>query len=393
MVVSELIPSAELQFVGGSTVSMTRLADWLSQNGHQVTVFCGTSREGAARLSAAALPWHSVVPFVMRAPAASSAYGIEFSIRVFGHLIRGLARDTYDLVHCHSGFGQVAAAPLAAAAIRRTPYLHSLYCPVPQGDNSNGPHGRFLLRLLRRASALIAMSGRVAESLEPLGIDRRHLHIVPPVIPVAEPTRSGRAWVQDVVGAAPSDPLVLYVGNLQDSKGLSCLVESLPAILMACPNARVVATLELQRAGYSKKKEKLVRRLEQLGIGERVVWVGITHHLTELLERAHVVVAPLRHTSGPSDYPLVILEAMSIGTPAVATSVGGIPEIVHHNETGVLVPPDDSTALARAVIRVLTDKDLSRHLVTGGRAMVARFRPNVVGEQVCRIYEGVLADR
>ena len=74
--------------------------------------------------------------------------------------------------------------------------------------------------------------------------------------------------------------------------------------------------------------------------------------------------------------PTVLVEALARGVPVVATDLVGIPELVRHGETGLLVPPDDPPALAAAIARIVRDPGLARELAAAGRALVAeRFNP------------------
>ena len=101
------------------------------------------------------------------------------------------------------------------------------------------------------------------------------------------------------------------------------------------------------------------------GLGERVLMLGY-QPVPPLLEALDVLVSP-SHTEGISN---AILEALTARVPVVATRVGGTPEIVTDDVSGLLVPPNDPAALAAAVARVLDDADLAARLRCGGRARI-----------------------
>src|SRR5687768_4892209 len=89
-------------------------------------------------------------------------------------------------------------------------------------------------------------------------------------------------------------------------------------------------------------------------------------------------------------FPLVVLEAMALGRPVVATAVGGTPELVADGETGLLVPPRDVAALTASLKRVLDDEGLRRRLGEAGRRRVAeRFSPEAMTRDVLAVYDEV----
>jgi glycosyltransferase involved in cell wall biosynthesis len=114
--------------------------------------------------------------------------------------------------------------------------------------------------------------------------------------------------------------------------------------------------------------------------------------MSDLMEAADVIVFPFRHTSGPSDYPTAMLEAMAIGTPVVATNVGGIPEVVVDGETGLLIPKDQPAALLTAVERMLDNPEKAVAMATVAQRMAQdRFNPEVVSRQWDELYESISA--
>jgi glycosyltransferase involved in cell wall biosynthesis len=117
-------------------------------------------------------------------------------------------------------------------------------------------------------------------------------------------------------------------------------------------------------------------RIVELGLDRVVELTGPLprERLLELYPRASVVVAPC--VVGPDGnrdgLPTVLVEAMALSVPVVATGVTGIPELVEHGQTGLLVPEHDPAALAAAILRLLTERDTGEALARAGRAHVER---------------------
>lgn len=162
----------------------------------------------------------------------------------------------------------------------------------------------------------------------------------------------------------PEEPLVLFVGRLTPIKGPQVLLEALPGLLSVLPTTRLVL------AGDGPLREPLQQRAQELGLADRVRFLGHVRGqpLAALYRAADVLVAPSLY----EPLGLVALEGMVCGTPVVAAASGGLAEIVRDGETGVLVPPNDPRALTSAVARLLTDRGLAARLAAEAADRVRR---------------------
>lgn len=161
---------------------------------------------------------------------------------------------------------------------------------------------------------------------------------------------------------------VIAVGRLIEKKGFAVLVESM-ALLRS---EGVEATCEI--IGSGELEGALRRQISDLGLGDRVQLSGALPQ-GEVIRRvgaASVFAAPcVVGGDGNADgLPTVLLEAMALGTPCVATDVTGIPEVVRSGETGWLVRQREAGELARALRMLLQDAGLRRRLATGARALL-----------------------
>jgi glycosyltransferase involved in cell wall biosynthesis len=145
----------------------------------------------------------------------------------------------------------------------------------------------------------------------------------------------------------------------------------------------------LVAAGKGPLREDLERRAAELGIAERVRFVGKVPHdeVAEYMSVGDVFVLP----SYSEGLPTVACEALNCGVPIVATAVDGTPEVVRDGETGLLVPAGDAPALADALERILTDDDLRRRLAEQA-VIIGReeFTWDANARQSVRLYEGVI---
>lgn len=162
---------------------------------------------------------------------------------------------------------------------------------------------------------------------------------------------------------------VTCVGTLHEVKGQRFLVEALATLVGRGVDAAVTFI------GDGEDRAALERRVADLGLAERVTFAG-QRRRSEVLERlalTDVLVAPSVPTAeGKREgLPVVLIEALAAGVPAVASDLSGIPELIETDVTGILVPPGDADALADALERLAADPALRARLASGGRARVA----------------------
>jgi len=174
---------------------------------------------------------------------------------------------------------------------------------------------------------------------------------------------------------------LLFVGRLSVQKGVDYLLRALA--LMTTP-----ASLDI--AGAGEERERLEGLAQQLGISDRVRWIGVLPHgeLAQLYRSAAAVVVP----SLEEGLGLVAVEAQLCETPVVAADSGGLPDVVQHERTGLLVPPADAALLARALDDLLSRPDRGASLGKAGRLhALATFAPESVARRYAEIYRNAIA--
>ena len=376
--------------VGGSIVSMMNVARGLAARGHRVHVMAGYSREDDMAAGCLAMPEGvEHLALNVRAPRCNAFYGIEFAVRV-RRSTRALHGAQFDIVNGHSGFAQYGAVSAAAGAALGLPAVHTLYCPMRPSRSA------FLWRRAARGlRAIIAISDNVAASLREHGIAETPLSVIPPPVDTDafSPQRDGRGFRQ-TLGLAPDQPLLLFVGSVARAKGLEVLIEALGRAARELPAVRLVVTLEFDRTGRDDTQARITRLIEELGVGDRIIQLGFIANMPELMAAADALVIPFRSTDGPSDYPLALLEAMSAGTPVVATRVGAVPELVAHGVNGWLAAPDDPQSLAEGSLQAWQRRaDREQMGAVARAAVVERFSLAAVAEQTERLFQEIISHR
>ena len=242
----------------------------------------------------------------------------------------------YHLAHYAAGLGALGRARLRMAAL------------------AAWPDHRLRQRALGRVAGLVGVSRGIlgVYPTRLLGPRARVVPNLPP--PIAEPSEAEARAARERRGGGGA-PLVVYAGKRSIGKGTPVLLEALDRIAAAVPGAQFA---------LAGKGDLAIPARPDL----RVLGVLPQAELFALYRAADVVVVP---SVWPEPLSRVLLEAMRIGRPVVATAVGGTPEAVEHGVTGLLVPRRDPEALAKAVIELLLDPERRARM---GRAAALRAR-------------------
>ena len=230
----------------------------------------------------------------------------------------------------------------------------------------DGPLARLVAS---RCAAVVAVSGAITTVFGPRLAGK--VSVVPNGIPDLWRERGpGRALLERELDAGPDAPLTVLVGRVDRAKGQMELVEAAPRVLAAVPQARfaLIGGESIAERDYA---QDVFRRLEELGLGERVRWLGHRSDALDLVSGADLLVIPSVPDSrgaGREACPYALLEAMSLGTAVAGYADGGIPEVV--GDEGRLVPPGDREALAGAITALLEDRGLRERLARGARERV-----------------------
>jgi len=163
------------------------------------------------------------------------------------------------------------------------------------------------------------------------------------------------------VGLSAETPIIANIGMIRPDKGQFNLVEAARIVLHQRPDARFVFVGE---ATGGRSREKWVRKaIDRAGLNGNVLMMGYRWDIPDILAAANMVVIASRHTEAS---PIVLREAFASGRPVVATRVGDVPEIIVHGESGLIVQPNDSNALATAIMLFLSDPNLAGRCAANG---------------------------
>jgi glycosyltransferase involved in cell wall biosynthesis len=217
--------------------------------------------------------------------------------------------------------------------------------------------GQSISGLTAHTSKFIAVSRSVARGVAELGTATHTVEIVPNFLDVGPET----------VADPERPPTVLYIGPNSPHKGRSVAIEAFRR--MSINNAQLCLVGDATPTNMP---------------GVTAIGYLPNNAVHERYRAASVLAVP---SVWPEPCPTVILEAMAHSLPVVGSRIGGIPELVEDGCSGLLVPPNDPAALAKALAAVITDPDLRRRLGEGARARAVRFDASVILPQIERIYK------
>jgi glycosyltransferase involved in cell wall biosynthesis len=225
----------------------------------------------------------------------------------------------------------------------------------------------------------IAVSSEVERRLrDDLGVSQARLSVVHNGIETAPERPQGDASLKVWLQRGSGLPVVLTVARLHGQKGHDHLLAAATLV----PDAVFVL------AGDGPERDRLQDRARQLGLADRVRFLGQRGDVAALLDACDVFVLPSLYEG----LPLSVLEAMAAGKPVVATSVGGTDEVLIDGVNGRLVPPADARSLASAIAAMLSDPVAASRMAFEGRARVsACFSAEAMARGVEQVYTNDLA--
>jgi glycosyltransferase involved in cell wall biosynthesis len=268
--------------------------------------------------------------------------------RAFARLRRLLRERRAALVHTHSSIDSWLAG-LAARSLR-VPVVRSRHVTIPIKNPL----------VYRLADRIVASGDRAAQLVRDAGVPGERVVAISAGVDL-ERFHAGVSGEGVRAELGLSGPLVGLVANLRGSKGHRFFLEAARAVLREAPATRFLVV------GGGVGFDDIRRRIDEMGLAGEVRMLGFRRDIPEVMAALDVLALPSIKSEATSQ---VILQALAVGTPVVATTVGGSPEVIRDGVTGRLVPPADGRALARAILDLLRDPGRARAMAHAGQAEI-----------------------
>jgi glycosyltransferase involved in cell wall biosynthesis len=369
-------------YKSGLTLYAVRQARALAARGHNVTVL--TSRYHRELLAEEFVDGVRIV----RAPVAFRlSKGVVMPALPF---IAWKLIGQADVVNLH--VPQADAAMLAfLAKLRRRPVVMTYHCDIRMPEGWAHKLAGWAIRLAHRISANLAdvIVHNTRDFAEHSAFLKRYMHklviIQPPVIVEPVTVREINAFRQKYSIQA-NQRVVGMLARLAAEKGVEYLVEAVPEVVRAVPDARIIFAGQYKDVlGESAYRDRLLPMIRELG--ERWTFLGVVseEEKSAFFKVCDVLVLPSINST--ESFGMVQIEAMSCGTPVIATDLPGVRRPVLSSGMGKIVPPRDSTALSEAIIDLL--KKGVRNNPEQVRVMIDRYAPETVAQAYETLFQGL----
>lgn len=321
-------------------------------------------------------PGSSLAGTVTDAEVVTLRMSGDLDIRLPRRLARHVRAWRPDLIHVHSRRGADLYGGIAARRER-------LPAVLTRRVESREPAlwQRFKYRPYQ---ALIAISARIAQTLTRAGINAARVHTVPSGVDTNHfrPLPDAGAHLRSTFGLPAAAPVVAMIAQLIARKGHAVLLDALSAVVATQPDLHVVLF------GQGPEEPALRREIQRRGLDGHVRFAGFRADMPQLLPGIDVVVHPaFREGMG-----VALLEAMSAGVAVIASSEGGISEVIEDGVHGRLVRPGESAMLADVLTGLLADESARRAMGAAARRHVQeRFSSTRMVEGNLDVYRGLLA--
>jgi glycosyltransferase involved in cell wall biosynthesis len=362
--------------VGGTETQAVELAIRLDSERYAVTLGCLRARGPLLeRLAGSAV---SVCEFYPKG-GFDSIRGMYQMFRLANFLRRG----GFQIVHTHDLYANLLGIP--AAVIARVPVIISSQRDLSHLGLYQTRRRVWLRRLQKRSTAVLTNAGAVRDAV------LAENHFAPEKVRVihngvdmqkfAYGSRD-REWLKQ---ASAREKWIALVGNMHsDVKGHPWLIAAAGTITREFPETRFLLM------GDGEQRKDYERQVAELGLGRHFLFLGRRDDVPRVLACCDIAVLP----SKAEGLPNAVLEYLAVGLPTVATRVGGNAEIIQDGKTGLLVPPEDSSALAEAILRLLRDPGFATSLGKNGREYVAaEFSFQKMIENTDQLYTELLHSR
>jgi glycosyltransferase involved in cell wall biosynthesis len=303
----------------------------------------------------------------------------DFDPIVIGRLYRLLRRRRIEMV-CGNMGKEIRLAGVASR-LAKIPLIRR------RGSDMRYPN-KWRHRLVdRHLVRLIVVNSRATRNTLLQGnpwLSPDKLRLIYNGIPLAsEDQPVDREQVLSEFGLQSSSPVLSAVGLLKARKGHEVLFRALPTVLAEFPEVSLLVV------GAGPIREKLERRVSQLGLSGSVRFTGFRSDVLRLMRAIDILVLPSQNEG----FGYVLAEAMSVGKPVVATRISSIPEVVGE-EAGLLVPPGDASALADAILQLLRDPHRAQQMGRAGRRRVRElFDVERMLDEIERLFDQVISGK
>ncbi|MFQ5849164.1 MAG: glycosyltransferase family 4 protein [Candidatus Binatia bacterium] len=348
LLISELFPSR----IGGTEVQALNLAIALAKQGHQIEILCGRGtkpRIGSSAIRLSDSLWYTRGPRLLR----------FFTYKVSFLLFMTSRKKGWDVICCRF----LGEAAFLCCILKMLRVISNPVVAVGEDTGETGdvarlqklPLSRHIIRILNWGlGRIVFLSPCMEKELLQAGFSQDKLLFIPNGVEVTH-FHLRKSQGEDYLS-------IVFVGRLVEKKGLHFLFEAFSELCR-----ETTCSLRLVIVGDGPLRETLKERAVRLEIQNHITWTGSVQDVSSILQEADIFVLP----SIFEGFGIAVLEAMASGLPVVVTRCGG-PEYFVTPEVGLVIEPENTEQLKKALLILIADRDLRQKMGRKGRDLVKR---------------------
>jgi phosphatidylinositol alpha-mannosyltransferase len=367
-----LVSPYDFVYPGGVVNHILALSNQFTRMGHEVRIIAPASR---------AVPDAGnnfvVIGKARSIPVRGTTIRIAISLRLASRIKEVLDREKFDIIHLHEPF-----MPMLCSAVLRfsdTANVGTFHASSGKpGYYWGWPISAFMIKRRRHK-----LAGKIAVSKPAMDFASRYVPGPYDIIPNGIDLERFSSDVLPIEEFCDGKINVLFVGRLEKRKGLGYLLQAYRQVKKEFPRSRLIIV-----GPGTRFRRKYERQVSDNGLTD-VAFVGYVSHdeLPRYYKTADIFCSP---ATGQESFGIVLLEAMALGKPIVATNIEGYANVLTHGREGLLVPPKNDRELARALMSLMSDGSLRRQMGGRGVTTAREYNWEKIARRVFDYYQKVL---
>jgi len=312
-------------------------------------------------------------------PAGGTICRITISLRLGPTIKSVLSRENFDIIHLHEPF-----MPMLCSAVLRFSNAANVATFHAFGGKPGYTFARPISTIMLRRR-LHKLDGKIAVSKAAMEFASKHVPGYYNIIPNGIDLELFSPDVSPISEFRDGKLNILFVGRLEKQKGVSYLIKAYRRVKQEIPNSRLIIVGPGTRLRGKYEQEVLRSGLKD------VIFVGgkPQSELPQYYKTADVFCAP---ATGLESFGIVLLEAMAVGKPIVATNIDGYNSVLTHGVEGLLVPPKNEEMLAQALVSLLTNESLRQEMAARARLKAKEYGWEHIAQKILDYYTRILSE-
>ncbi|MCJ7763568.1 MAG: glycosyltransferase family 4 protein, partial [Dehalococcoidales bacterium] len=351
-----LVSPYDFVYPGGVVNHILALNNQFTKMGHDVRIIAPASRVVVDDAGCQFVP----IGKARSIPVRGTTIRIAISLRLASEIKEVLAREKFDIIHLHEPF-----MPMLCSAVIRFSDTVNIGTFHAAGSKPGYYWGWPIsaVMLHRRRQKLV---GRIAVSKLAMNNAIKHVPGHYDIIPNGIDLEHFSSSVLPIEEFCDGKKNILFVGRLEKRKGMDYLLKAYEKVKKECPESRLIIV-----GPGTRSRHKYEKQVSKKGLTD-VVFVGNVSYdeLPRYYKTADIFCAP---ATGQESFGIVLLDAMAVGTPVVATNIDGYAGVMTNEQEGLLVPPKNEHELARALLKLMSDDSLRQQMGDSGLATAQKY--------------------